>query len=186
MAGLVWCMFGYAGVTMVILAQHHHCAITTASVHLTLVALALAAHVKTTLTDPGAVPASALPVMASQNTTTTMHSMCSLCQTYKPPKTHHCRICNRCISKMDHHCPWVRTNNSRDCDEYVLMIRMDYPSTHQKFTLASNNNANTYICCSDEQLHWRCQFEALYIIFNLHVDRLRFGLVTLCQQLLFL
>ena len=33
--------------------------------------------------------------------------MCSQCQTFKPPFSHHCRICNRCISRMDHHCPWM-------------------------------------------------------------------------------
>lgn len=32
---------------------------------------------------------------------------CKWCVKYKPDRCHHCRICDTCILKMDHHCPWL-------------------------------------------------------------------------------
>ncbi|KAF8421016.1 DHHC palmitoyltransferase-domain-containing protein, partial [Tirmania nivea] len=34
---------------------------------------------------------------------------CKKCQTLKPDRAHHCSTCNRCVLKMDHHCPWLAT-----------------------------------------------------------------------------
>lgn len=32
---------------------------------------------------------------------------CEICKGYKAPRSHHCRKCNHCVLKMDHHCPWI-------------------------------------------------------------------------------
>lgn len=32
---------------------------------------------------------------------------CYKCEVFKPDRSHHCKFCNKCILKMDHHCPWV-------------------------------------------------------------------------------
>lgn len=32
---------------------------------------------------------------------------CRKCRADKPPRAHHCSICNVCVLRMDHHCPWI-------------------------------------------------------------------------------
>lgn len=32
---------------------------------------------------------------------------CTLCLIIKPDRSHHCKDCNKCIFKCDHHCPWM-------------------------------------------------------------------------------
>jgi DHHC palmitoyltransferase len=98
----------YSGVTVTLLAYSNHLPGIIAISYSTICALALASHAKTTFTDPGSIPQAAVPrTMDTRPSKRAMHAMCSHCQTYKPPLAHHCRICNRCISRMDHHCPWM-------------------------------------------------------------------------------
>lgn len=83
--------------------------------------------------DPGAVPENWKPVVEEENLetgTSTAFSdhapealsstqppnglerrspvgYCTRCQNGKPPRCHHCSVCQRCVLKMDHHCVWV-------------------------------------------------------------------------------
>nr|ACO12222.1 Probable palmitoyltransferase ZDHHC16 [Lepeophtheirus salmonis] len=36
-------------------------------------------------------------------------SICKKCVYPKPPRTHHCSVCNVCVLEMDHHCPWLNS-----------------------------------------------------------------------------
>lgn len=70
----------------------------------TIVFMLTMAHLKAVLSDPGTVP---LP--QSRLDFSDLHSakkngmdreewtVCTRCETYRPPRAHHCRICKRCI-----------------------------------------------------------------------------------------
>jgi hypothetical protein len=107
MSAIVWVLIIYSCITISLLAHQEHLPQRIAMTYNTICLLALACHAKTMFTDPGGIPSQAIPrpILFAKGITT--HAMCSHCQTYKPPNTHHCRICNRCISRMDHHCPWM-------------------------------------------------------------------------------
>lgn len=99
MAFMVWILLGYSILTITFLAQTGGVAWYWSWLYSILCCMALASHIKTSLTDPGSVPPSAVPTEEQRRQEKL--SMCSQCQTFKPPSSHHCRICNRCISRMD-------------------------------------------------------------------------------------
>ncbi|KAF9137038.1 Palmitoyltransferase zdhhc2 [Mortierella sp. GBA39] len=54
----------------------------------------------------------------------------------KPERAHHCRVCKRCVLKMDHHCPWVLNCVGQDNYKFFVLF-IFYTSVHCIFILAS-------------------------------------------------
>lgn len=106
MSAMVWILMLYSAVTVTLLTITEGIPVYLGMIYDILCAMALACHAKTSLSDPGSVPLAAIP-SERQRLIKDSHSMCGQCQTFKPPMSHHCRICNRCVSRMDHHCPWM-------------------------------------------------------------------------------
>ena len=86
--------------------------------------LCLASHGRAMLTDPGAVPLDAVPVPEEGKPDVCKYRTCKRCKAFKPSRAHHCSICNRCVVKMDHHCPWVRVQ------EPPTFLLLPSPLTH--------------------------------------------------------
>lgn len=71
-----------------------------------LVFMSLWSHISVMTGDPGAVPWNAHPIEMDKKSVEKLQ-ICGHCDAYKPPLAHHDRVSGRCISRMDHFCPWM-------------------------------------------------------------------------------
>lgn len=47
---------------------------------------------------------------------------CNHCQLRKPDRCHHCKQCDRCILKMDHHCNWIANCVGNNNYKYFFLV----------------------------------------------------------------
>ncbi|KAL4231827.1 Palmitoyltransferase zdhhc16 [Mactra antiquata] len=70
-------------------------------------------YVMAVFTQPGTPPDQNVPEIVS---------ICKKCISPKPPRTHHCTICGKCILKMDHHCPWLNNCVGHNNHRYFFLF----------------------------------------------------------------
>lgn len=66
------------------------------------------------LGDPGFIPKSQsreeqkqLVIELANKGMLDARHLCTTCLIKKPLRSKHCKICNRCVARLDHHCPWI-------------------------------------------------------------------------------
>ncbi|CAM0905776.1 unnamed protein product [Alopecurus aequalis] len=81
-------------------------AVILAAFHL-LLAMMLWCYLMVVVTDPGRVPENWRHAAEEDEEQGHAPRYCYRCQNGKPPRCHHCSVCDRCVLTMDHHCVWV-------------------------------------------------------------------------------
>lgn len=109
-AGLYYCyLYGFLLVLPV------ESVIASAIIFHTLLVLLIWSYIMSLMTDPGTPPKEFqssqedLPQenLNTEDVKTAKITQCKVCNTIRPPRTHHCQHCDRCVLRRDHHCPWV-------------------------------------------------------------------------------
>ncbi|BAT97171.1 hypothetical protein LR48_Vigan11g125900 [Vigna angularis] len=135
-------------------------------------------------TDPGRVPATYIPDV--EDAESPIHEIkrkggdlryCQKCSHYKPPRAHHCRVCKRCVLRMDHHCFWI--NNCVGHANYKVFFNFVlYSVVSCIYSLVLLVGSLAYDGIQDEEKIGKSSFRTVYVVSGLLLVPLS---ITLCM-----
>ncbi|EQC42560.1 hypothetical protein SDRG_00290 [Saprolegnia diclina VS20] len=152
------------------------------SVFTLLCFMALVSHGKAMMTDPGSVPDDAIPVALKYAPREEMNRLeeqryrtCRRCKIYKPARAHHCSICERCVVKMDHHCPWVNNCVGLGNHKFFLLF-IFYVFLLSLYAMA------LVVARYSHCMHETCASTGAVHVICLCLEAVLFGLFTMCMM----
>ncbi|KAK7350326.1 hypothetical protein VNO77_08819 [Canavalia gladiata] len=135
--------------------------------------------------DPGRVPSTYMPDV--EDAESPVHEIkrkggdlryCQKCSHYKPPRAHHCRVCKRCVLRMDHHCIWI--NNCVGHANYkVFFIFVLYAAITCIYSLVLLVGSLAYDGIWDEEKNGSSSFRTVYVVSGLILVPLSIALCVL-------
>ena len=119
---------------------------------------------------------------------------CYKCEIPKNRRTHHCKLCNRCIQSMDHHCPFIANCVGHKNVKAFILFLFSASSTfaisitlwviriYNEFTIRTTEGSLIYRILSFENIHDKEQFfmcfVAIYLSSALFAGAMIMGVVT--------
>jgi palmitoyltransferase len=143
-------------------------------------------YISVTKSDPGVLPRNTFTLEALEKALESHASLgeiCPTCLIVKSVRSKHCRACNRCVARFDHHCVWVDNcvgfKNQRYFIAVVALVCILHLSfvgfNFQYLSMAADITAEGFWDCTIQafQLHTVCPlfiaFHSLFALWEIYL-----------------